>query len=180
MRCLLDKVTARRILEGLLKITEGRELSDDELFSLDLYDRAEEENLRLFISPPTANVLERLESLPRYSTLIHLFLDRTEVAWPTHYFKRWARRLRDYGFTPEDAAILSLGTFCVGKDAGILGMHFIATYDQPMIQQWALQYTKIRDHLVAMQQNLPDPYRQALLPHVQFPQNIIVRADVGD
>jgi len=39
-RCLLDKVTARRILEGLLKLAEGRDLSDDELFALDLFYRA--------------------------------------------------------------------------------------------------------------------------------------------
>ena len=114
MRCLLDKVTARRTLEGLLKIAEGRELSGEESFTLDLYDRAEAENFRLFISPPTANVL-----------------------------------------------------------------HFIAMHDQPMIQQWTLQYATIRDHLMAMQQNLPDPYRQALLPQVQFPQNIIFRANGG-
>ena len=39
-RCLLDKVTARRTAEGLLKTAEGRPLTDDEVFALDLYQRA--------------------------------------------------------------------------------------------------------------------------------------------
>ena len=49
MRCLLDKVTARRILEGLLKLAEARELTDDEIFALDFFERAAHEGLRLFI-----------------------------------------------------------------------------------------------------------------------------------
>jgi hypothetical protein len=106
MRCLLDKVTARRILEGLLKLVEARELTEEELFTLDLYKRAEAEGLRLFITPPTDSILKRLETLQRYSTIIHTFRDHAEVVYPSQYFKRWARRLQDYGFTREDAAIL--------------------------------------------------------------------------
>lgn len=172
MRCLLDKVTARRILEGLLKLGEARELTEDELFTLDFYDRAEAEGLYLFIAPPTENVLQTLEALPRYAAIIRLFRKSVEVAFPTHYFKRWARRLRDYGFTREDAAILALGTFSIGKEGDILGMDFVATFDQPMIHQWTMQYPAIQNHLAAMQENLPDPYRRALLPQVNFPQYI--------
>ena len=39
-RCLLDKVTARRMVEGLLGLAEGREISEEELLALDLYERA--------------------------------------------------------------------------------------------------------------------------------------------
>ncbi len=172
MRCLLDKVTARRILEGLLKLGEARELTEDELFTLDFYSRAEAGGLHLFIAPPTENVLQRLEALPRYSAIIRLFSKSVEVALPTHYFKRWARRLRDYGFTREDAAILALGTFSTSKENDVLGMDFVATFDQPMIHQWTMQYPAIQNHLAAMQENLPDPYRQALLPQVNLPQYI--------
>ena len=64
-RCLLDKVTARRAVEGLLKLALGRELSEAELFALDLYERASVHGIRLFIMPPTENVLRRLEGFPR-------------------------------------------------------------------------------------------------------------------
>lgn len=72
-RCLLDKVTARRVLEGLLKLAEARELTEDEVFTLDLYQRAKTEGLRLFIAPPTESVLQRLEALPRYAEIIRFF-----------------------------------------------------------------------------------------------------------
>lgn len=171
-RCLLDKVTARRVLEGLLKLAEARELTEDEVFTLDLYQRAKTEGLRLFIAPPTESVLQRLEALPRYAEIIRFFCSHVEVALPTHYFKRWSRRLRDYSFTPEDAAILALGTFSTSKEGGSLGTDFIATFDHPMIHQWAAQRETIQNHLSAMQDNLSDPYRQAKLPLVQRPEQI--------
>lgn len=175
LRCLLDKVTARRVLEGLLKLAEARELTEDEVFTLDLYRRAEIEGLRLFIAPPTESVLQRLETLPRYAELIRLFRNHVEVALPTHYFKRWSRRLRDYGFTPEDAAILALGTFSTSKDGGTLGMDFIATFDHPMIHQWVAQRAAIQNHLSAMQDNLSDQYRRARLPQVLRPEQIKIK-----
>jgi hypothetical protein len=36
MRCLLDKVVARRSLEGLLRLAEGRDLTGEELWAVDL------------------------------------------------------------------------------------------------------------------------------------------------
>ncbi len=142
-RCLLDKVTARRILEGLLKLTEARDLTVDEVYALDLFEHARDENLRLFIVPPTNKVLRQLGDLPRYSALIDLFLIRVETALPARYFKRWARRLQEYGFTPEDANVLALATFCTGAEADFLGVHTVATFDQPMVHHWAVQLSAI-------------------------------------
>lgn len=133
MRCLLDKVTARCIIQGLLKLAENQNLTSEELFALDLFSRATPQTLDLFIAPPTESVLQKLAQITRYSALIHYFLNRVDTAQPTHYFKRWARRLRDYSFTPEDAVILALATFSTNQDDTILGMQFVATYDQPMI-----------------------------------------------
>lgn len=39
------------------------------------------------------------------------FLDEVEVIRVGRYARRWATRLREYGFTREDAAVFSLGTF---------------------------------------------------------------------
>ncbi len=143
MRCLLDKVAARRGVEGLLKLAEARDLSDDELFALDLFQRARAHSVGLFIVPPTARFLQRLEDSPRYGTVIRLFRDRVEVAWPTRYFIRWSRRLRESGFTPEDAAVLALATFGTGEAGSILGMENVVTFDHPMIRNWAFQRAAI-------------------------------------
>jgi len=161
-------------MEGLLKLGEGRELSEEELFALDLFQRAEEQGIQLFVVPQTENVLQRLEVLPRYSGVIRLFRSRTEVAMPARYFKRWARRLREYGFTREDAAVLALATFGTTSDANVLGMHFVATFDRSMINQWLVQNAAIRARLAVMQRNLSVPYRLAPLPQVLRPENIVV------
>ena len=74
MRCLLDKVTARRIMEGMLKLVEGREVTSTELFALYFYRRSPSNGIALFILPQTHNLLKRLEHLSRYVVLIRSFL----------------------------------------------------------------------------------------------------------
>ena len=174
MRCLLDKVTARYILQGLLKLAEGRSLTAGELFALDFFSLANPQTLRLFIAPPTANVLQRLVEFPHYSVVIQLFLDRVEVIVPARYFKRWARRLKDYNFTAEDAAILALATFGTNENGDILGTEVVATYDQPMINQWIRQQIAIQERLIAMKNELPAPYHRVNLPQVLRPEQITV------
>lgn len=173
MRCLLDKVTARYTVQGLLKLAEGRELSDEELFTLDLLARSQPPAARLFIAPPSANVTHSLARLPRYSGVTHYFLERVEVVLPSRYFKRWARRLRSYGFVREDAAILALATFGTDDAGAILGMDLVATYDQPMIQHWSGQREAIQERLTAMQRDLSAPYSHVLLPQVLRPEQIL-------
>ncbi len=172
MRCLLDKVAARRTLEALLKLASAQELTVEEIHALDLYERASFPEMRLFIVPPTDNVLKRLTLVAAYATLIALFRSRTEVIVPVRYFKRWARRLRDHGFTREDAAVLALGTFGTSQDASVLGAQFVATFDQPMINHWRVQQTPIQKRLAAMRPHLRPPYRSADLPQVRRPEHI--------
>jgi len=160
------------MVEGLLGLAEGRKLSEEELLALDLYEQASAQGIQLFIVPPAENVLRRVEGLPRYSAVVRLFLSCTRVVLPTRYFKRWARRLRDY-FTREDAAVLALATFGTSKDVGVLGMHFVATYDQPLINQWSLQQNKIEERLDAMRRGLRLPYNGVTLPQVLRPEEIL-------
>ena len=132
MRCLLDKVTARHIMEGMLKLAEGRKVTDAELFALYFYRRAYFGRIELFILPHTHKLLKRLEHLSRYAILIHRFMAATQVSHPAQYFKRWARRLQEYGFTKEDSEVLALGTFGTGPNKDFLGMHAVATFDKPV------------------------------------------------
>ena len=174
MRCLLDKVTTRYTVQGFLKLAEKRSLTPEEISALDLFSLAAPPTIRLFIVPPTASVLQKLAHLPQYSIIIQLALNRVEVVTPTRYFKRWARRLRDYGFAREDAAILALATFGTDKEGAILGMDYVATFDQPMINHWLVQQQAIQDHLTAMKSNLSAPYHKANLPQVLRPEQIDV------
>ena len=174
MRCLLDKVTARHIMEGMLKLVEGRTVTSTELFALYFYQRGRSDGITLFILPQTHNLLKRLEHLSRYVLLIRHFLASTQVAQPARYFKRWARRLREYGFTKEDAEVLALATFGTTLNGDVLGMHVIATFDQPMINQWDAHQTAIRERLSNMQRSLEVPYNSASLPTVEHPERITI------
>ena len=89
MRCLLDKVTARHILEGMLKLVEEREVTSAELFALYFYRKTIFSGLELFIVPQTHNMLERLKHFTRYTVLIRGFLAATQVSYPARYFKGW-------------------------------------------------------------------------------------------
>jgi hypothetical protein len=62
-RCLLDKVVARRALEGLLKLAEGRDLREEELWAVNLLQRAKDQNIRLCVTDGTVKILNRLGSL---------------------------------------------------------------------------------------------------------------------
>lgn len=179
IRCLLDKVVARRSLEGLLKLAEGRDLTEEELWAIDLLQRARGQDLKLFVTGGTVNILRRLETLPRYSAVVAAFLGRTEVAHPTRYFKRWARRLRGFGFTREDAHILALASFGTSRRKDVLGMHFVTTYDQPLINQWSLQHNKIGERLEAMRRDLRAPYDRVTLPQVLRPEEILPSGEDG-
>ncbi len=166
MRCLFDKVTARYALQGLLKLAEGQDVNDDELFTLDLFERAAPGQLHLFIAPSTTNILKNIAELPRYAGLIQLFLTQVDVAFPTRYFNRWARRLRDYAFTREDAAMLALASFGTHESGTIFGMHILVTYDQPMMRQWNVQHVRIQERFSAMTHDIAVPYNQAVLPEL--------------
>ena len=172
-RCLLDKVVARRALEGLLKLAEGRDLTEEELWSVDLLQRAKGQDICLFVAGGTVKLLNRLRSLARYSAVVAAFLGRTEVVQPTRYFKRWARRLRGFGFTKEDAHILALASFGTDEKRAILGMHLVATYDRRLINLWWLQQDKLRERLDSMRQNLQPPYQRVPLPKVLRPEEIV-------
>jgi hypothetical protein len=106
-RLLLDKVTARHILTGLLRLAEGGDLTEEEVVALSLYEQASPPGLWQFVVPSTEGVLRRLEERPRYAAIIQLFRQRVEVAFPARYFKRWTRRLQAHGFTPRRCECVS-------------------------------------------------------------------------
>ncbi len=89
---------------------------------------------------------------------------------PTRYFKRWSRRLRDFGFTPEDTRILALASFGTSGGRDVLGMHWVATYDQPLMNLWTSKQTEIENRLDAMRRQLLPPYNQVKLPRVHRPE----------
>ena len=132
---LLDKNVVRRAITGMVKVSGKQKLTSEEVKVLVLLRRAQEESLCLFIAPESFNILQRFTDSPE----VNFFLEMVEVMQAGRYFKRWARRLRGYGFTYEDAKVLSLGTFGTREAGDILGTDTVITFDQPLINNYELQ-----------------------------------------
>lgn len=173
MSYLLDKVVARHIVRSLLKQSKGEALRTEEKFASDMFKSATGTTRRLFIVSATANILLRLSSSPEHTVAIRHFLDNVEVAKATPYFKRWARRLRGYNFTREDANVIALATFGTDQKGLLFGMELVVTQDQPMITNWQARHKEIQKHLDAMISQLPSPYNEARLPNIWRPEEII-------
>jgi len=171
--CLLDKVVSRYAVSGLIKLRKGKSPVEAEIYSMNLIKNAGS-RIKLFIPLASANILIQYIETSKYKKIIKLFLTKVEIAFPTRYFRRWSRRLRDFGFTREDAAVIALATFGTNESKNILGTKFVATLDQPMINNWTARQTEIKDRYNAMQADLSYPYNQALLPQVMRPDEISI------
>ena len=165
-RYLLDKNISRRTIEALYHLDR---LSGEERLVLRLWRQLQARDVELFIPAGTVNVLKRFSHLLE----VRAFLATVEPLTPGKYLKRWARRLREHGFTGEDAVILALATFGTTISGDILGTEGIITLDQPFINNFQTQHPKIEKRFRAMTIQLNQPYRQALLPIMWHPGQLI-------
>jgi len=171
MSYLYDKVTARYVLQGLRKISDGQRLTPDEKIALDFFSIHRFQNA-LYIVPATYNILMRLYREPRYQPMINLFLNSAEIVYPTKYNKRWARRLREHTFTREDASVLALATFGTTDDLSLFGIQYVLTFDKHMINNWQNHYSTIHEQLKTMKRDLAEPYCKVSLPQVLRPDQL--------
>jgi hypothetical protein len=157
MRLLLDKNIVRRYFEGVSALARGLTLVEEERRAILLVHLARGKKRRLFISVEVFNLLQvHGRRVSPAETL--MFLKRVEVLYPGRYFKRWARRLRETGFTREDAKVL--------------GVQVVVTYDRPMMRKWALERSELQERLARMTEAMDDPFGRARLPDVLYPEEI--------
>jgi hypothetical protein len=132
-----------------------------------------EEHVRGVISPELANILRR----HTHQASVRVVLTVLPVFRPTRYFKRWARRLRDEGFTREDAKVIALGTFGRHEAETRFGADAILTDDVRLIHHYEQRIASIRRRLKAMTTQLPEPFHHALLPAIITPMEAVERKD---
>lgn len=168
--CLLDKNVARRAISGIARAQLGIALNPHEVASVALFDRGLQERACLYISSELFHTLQQWTAHPE----VQLFLANVQVLRISHYFKRWARRLGDFGFSYEDAKILAYGSFGTDEAGELLGVEFVATLDQPFINNYSKHREAIEIQLAAMTENLMPPFCHAALPVVMQPQELII------
>ena len=162
---LFDKSVARRTIEGLVRAYRGQPLRPDQAACLALLYAGARDRFTAYITPQSLHIMERLSARDE----VRDFLAEVEVIQVIRYTRRWARRLREHGFTREDAVILSLGTFGTDLAGGILGVDAVITLDLPFINNFHTHKTTLNRRLRAMTRQLPAPFRHASLPELWQP-----------
>lgn len=164
-RILLDKNVAIKILHALEKNAQGTVPNDEEQSALELLYTEFFAGKRIFIVPETDNILKK-----HYEDRIEVatFREHVEVILPARYYKRWARRLKRVGFTPEDARVLSYGTFGTDEEGSFLGIREVLTFDKPMVNLFEEKQNQIQDKLDAMKADIEQPYSEAKLPKIKL------------
>ncbi|MFQ5872779.1 MAG: hypothetical protein ACE5JL_03120 [Dehalococcoidia bacterium] len=166
---LLDKSVVRRTLEAIARVQRGDPLRPDQAVCLTLLHAAAQDRFTAYISPQSLHILERLTARNE----VRDFLDEVEVIQVGRYVRRWARRLREHGFTREDATILSLGTYGTDADGNILGTDAVVTLDLPLINNFYTHQATLGRRLRAMTRQLSAPFHRASLPEVWQPSEAL-------
>lgn len=164
-KVLLDKNVARKMLKALVKSAQSIALNPDEQSALDILFELETSGTRVFIVGATNNTLKAWYEDVRE---VKNFKQRVEVIVSARYWRRWARRLQAFGFTREDARVLSHGTFGTDSESSFLGVDEVLTFDKPLVNLFDEKRERIQAKLDAMKRDLEPPYDEAELPDVRL------------
>lgn len=164
-RYLLDKNIIRRLIKELWRFDQA---NAEEQLVIALWHQIRQAGDSLYMSVETSNLLQRFSTYRE----IGLVSKTVAVLATGRYFKRWAHRLREQGFTREDAKLLSLGVFGAEVGGSILGVETIVTLDRPLINHYRQRRARLNDQLAAMTVSLDMPYSAARLPQVTHPAEL--------
>lgn len=161
---LLDKNIVRRVYENRARLAQGDPPTLHQAEAANIYSHLRALNQRLYITQETRNVL-RLRP-PIYAARI---LIQAKALIKGRYLRRWARRLRDFTFSREDAVILAYGSFGLDLDLQIIGVHTIITSDKKLVTNFTTRYAEILKRFDLMVKDLPEPFHELALPVVVTP-----------
>ena len=158
---LLDKGVIRRIYEFQVRVAKGLSPTPSQIEAVKVLVRLQHARNQLHITQQSANILQRRQ--PQYAKAI---LSGTGALQKGRYLRRWARRLREYAFSREDAVILAYGSFGVDLKAQSIGVGVIVTADLKLVTNFNARSAEVKERFDQMTLNLPTPYRSLSLPEV--------------
>ena len=158
---LLDKGVIRRAYERQIRLIRGLTPTCAQDASTLILAQMLTSGFQGYVTKEISHVL-----MSRSPTIGSVLLKGIRVLEKGKYLRRWARRLRNFGFTAEDAVILSHGTFGVDCTARTLGVSIIVTTDLGMIENYRRHLDSIHTKLRDMRENLSAPYCYVELPEI--------------
>jgi hypothetical protein len=87
--------------------------------------------------------------------------------------RRWARRLREEGLSPEDAVIVSHGSFGIDELAQTFGAEIILTTDYALKAHYEQRFPRISRRFEQMTRQFQGAYRSAALPRILRPEEVL-------
>lgn len=158
---LFDKGVIRRVYERRVRLAAGNPPTILQIEASNCYARICKLTDRLYITEQTSNIL-RL----RPKIFAEPFLADLQSLKKARYLRRWARRLKDFSFSPEDAIILAYGSFGFDLEKQTVGVDMIVTTDQGLEKNYFRNFDQIEKRFKDMILNLPEPYKDLRLPRV--------------
>lgn len=158
---LLDKGVVRRIYEARVRAALGVPPTPLQSEAANVYALLRARGIQPCITEQTARILER-----RPPVFAVALLSQTLTLRKARYLRRWARRLRDFVFSPEDAVIIAYGSFGLDLQTGQVGVEAVITNDNHMAINYRTRYAEINERFEAMVNGLTEPYHELKLPHI--------------
>lgn len=158
---LFDKSVIRRVYERRVRLALGQPPTLLQAEAANVYSRLCALTDRLYITEQTEHILQRRPSV--FSAAI---LADTQALKKGRYLRRWARRLRELAFSPEDAIVIAYGSFGIDLNRHSVGVEAIVTGDLKLAAHFNAKYAEIKERFDNMILNLSEPYRQLTLPAV--------------
>jgi hypothetical protein len=165
---LLDKNVIRRVYERRVRLALGQAPTLLQAEAANAYDRLCALANQLYITEETANILQR-----RPAVFASPFLADTQTLTKARYLRRWARRLRELSFSPEDAIVVAYASFGVDLKTHAIGAQLIVTGDLKLIAHFNVKQEEIRVRFEDMISSLPPPYQTLTLPKIMTPTDIL-------
>jgi len=138
-RLLFDKGVVRRIYEAQFRRSQRELPTPLQMEAVEAFARLRSPDKQLYITEESLHVLQL-----RQPQLAKLVLNHTQALRKGRYLRRWARRLREYAFSREDAVILAYGSFGVDLDAPSIGVDVIVTGDLKLVTNFNTRSAEIK------------------------------------
>jgi hypothetical protein len=158
---LFDKGVIRRVYERRVRLAAGGYPTLLQVEAANAYEHITSHTDRLYITEQTANILQR-----RTAIFASPLLTDLQPLKKGRYLRRWARRLRDSGFSPEDAIILAYGSFGITSSLSNIGVEVIVTADLKLAAKYHNGFVEIELRFKEMVNALAGRYATLSLPQV--------------
>jgi hypothetical protein len=166
----LDKGVIRRVYERRVRLALGAPPTPAHVEVANVYAQLCTPDRHLYITAQTAHILSRRPPL-----FAAPFLAETAPLQKGRYLRRWARRLREFTFAPEDAIVVSYGSFGIDLRVPSIGVEAIVTNDVKLATHFHAHTAEITYRFHAMIAQLPAPYAAVTLPAVVTTASILAQ-----